>query len=231
MALWLTELGIQFRAVFADTGWEHQSTIEYVTGSLPKALGCQVEVVRSDLDMIGWIRRLGMFPSRTRRWCSDRLKRRPIRSVLDEYRSMDPISSTGVRAEESRARASMSQWERERDWYEVWRPIFLWPVSEVYAIHARHGVTLNPLYTSLGASRVGCWPCVMADLSSLALVAETDAARIDTIRELEVELGKTWFDRPIDEQVARALRHKNKNQPAPPTPCSTCACSGSCGCA
>lgn len=38
------------RAVFADTGNEHESTVEYALGYLPGALGIQVDVVKADFS-------------------------------------------------------------------------------------------------------------------------------------------------------------------------------------
>ena len=199
MALWLRELEIPAVPVFCDTGWEHPETYRYLREVLPRLIGPVVEL-RGELDMIGWIRRLRMFPSRSRHWCTDRLKLRLIRRYLRTL-GPDPVDCVGVRAEESDVRAGLSLWERERGYYEVWRPILHWPLSEVWAIHERHGCPRNPLY-DLGATRVGCWPCVWSGRADLRLVADSDPDRISLIRSLEQEIGKTLFPgRSIDAAV------------------------------
>ena len=46
MALHLKDMGIPYRAIFIDTGWEHPSTIEYVKEYLPTHIG-PIETIRS----------------------------------------------------------------------------------------------------------------------------------------------------------------------------------------
>lgn len=95
----------------------------------------------------------------------------------------------GIRRAESKARADAKDWEwSDRFDCEVWRPIASWTEEDVRAIHARHGLAMNPLY-EMGASRVGCWPCIHARKAEIALVAKTDPARIDEIEALENELN------------------------------------------
>ena len=78
----------------------------------------------------------------------------------------------------------------------------------------------------MGASRVGCWPCIHARKSEVRLVADVDPARIDAIRELEREVtakaearhaakGETFeslgFNRPTFFQAPGALRSEGKD--------------------
>ena len=44
-ALWLTDLGIPHERVFCDTGWEHPSTYDYISGPLTQKLG-EIKVLR-----------------------------------------------------------------------------------------------------------------------------------------------------------------------------------------
>jgi 3'-phosphoadenosine 5'-phosphosulfate sulfotransferase (PAPS reductase)/FAD synthetase len=69
MSLHLTELGIEHDRVFADTGWEHPRTYDYLRGELTRVLGPIVEV-RGPRGMADLIRWKGMFPSRKHRFCT-----------------------------------------------------------------------------------------------------------------------------------------------------------------
>lgn len=230
LSLWLTEQGIEHRRVFADTGWEHPWTVEYVRDYLPGIIG--------NVDMVAMIRRGGggmqslvkskkSFPPRDRRWCTTELKLRPIAEYMDE---IDPchnaISAVGIRAQESMARATLDEWEFQEGNGEVtvnrwqWRPLLRWTFDDVVAIHKRHNVVPNRLYTdpAWNSSRVGCCPCIMARKEEIATVARSWHERIDEIRKMEAAVNDdrmsrglpgnaTFFHggRPIDYVVKWAL--------------------------
>jgi 3'-phosphoadenosine 5'-phosphosulfate sulfotransferase (PAPS reductase)/FAD synthetase len=188
MSLWLTEQGIEHERVFMDTGWEHEDTYTYLRGDLTKMLGPITEI-RGDLLMADLVRRKGMFPSRTRRFCTESLKVKPIMRYIAaaQDRGLDVVNAVGIRAAESEARKRLTEWEWSESFdCDVWRPLIAWTEEMVIEIHARHGLRPNPLYLR-GASRVGCWPCIFARKNEIRNVAESDPARIDLIRALEAE--------------------------------------------
>jgi 3'-phosphoadenosine 5'-phosphosulfate sulfotransferase (PAPS reductase)/FAD synthetase len=189
LSLHLTEMGIEHDRVFMDTGWEHQVTYEYLRGELTRALGPIVEI-RAERQMADLIRHKGMFPSRQRRFCTQELKVFPMQRYLRAREDVsDLVNAVGIRREESQARARMTEWEWSDGFdCEVWRPLLSWTLDDVVAIHKRHGLRPNPLYL-LGASRVGCWPCIYARKSEIRLVAEMDPGRIDEMRALEAEIS------------------------------------------
>jgi 3'-phosphoadenosine 5'-phosphosulfate sulfotransferase (PAPS reductase)/FAD synthetase len=211
LSLWLTEQGIEHRRVFADTGWEHQSTYEYLRGPLTKALGPIDEVQGRDAGMANLVRRKGMFPSRLRRFCTEELKVKPLaeyaRRIQDEHGEI--VSAVGIRAAESEARAKLSEWEWSETFdCDVWRPLIRWSEQDVVDIHKRHGLAPNPLYLQ-GAERVGCWPCIFSRKAEIRLVARIDPTRIESIRALEGEI-----------QAASAARREAAGKPLgdnPPT--------------
>lgn len=185
MSLYLLENGIEHVRVFADTGWEHPATYEYLRGPLTKALGPIVEV-RGDRTFAELVRHKRIFPDRTKRFCTDLLKVKPIKAYID---SLDAyvVNAIGVRREESHSRRNVPDWEESRSLdVQVWRPIAAWTRDDVIEIHRRHGLSPNPLY-ALGAHRVGCWPCIHARQEEIVLVADTDPSRIDEIRALETD--------------------------------------------
>jgi 3'-phosphoadenosine 5'-phosphosulfate sulfotransferase (PAPS reductase)/FAD synthetase len=187
LSLWLTELGLEHRRVFANTQWEAQETYDYLRGPLTAALG-PIDEVSGPRGFEELAIHKGMFPSRLKRFCTTELKVRPIQCYIKALDD-DLVSAVGIRANESAPRAKMTRWE----WSEsfdcwVWRPLLTWTLDDVIAIHKRHGLLPNPLYLK-GASRVGCWPCINSRKSEIALVADTDPARIDQIRALEQRVG------------------------------------------
>jgi len=203
-ALFLRELGIPFDAVFLDTGWEARETYDYLRGPLTEALGPirwlraevelppEKEVYALELEgmlghysaMVRTCLKKIMLPARQVRWCTQSTKVEPMHRWLDGL-DEDVVSVVGIRADESEARKSMTEWE----WSDkldrwTWRPIIAWTLDDVIAIHARHGIAPNPLYLK-GASRVGCWPCIFARKSEIRFLADHDPNRLAVIRRLE----------------------------------------------
>src|SRR3990167_960599 len=169
MSLWLTEQRIEHRRVFLDTGWEHPATYEYLRGPLTAALG-PIEEVRAQRGIVETIRRRGMFPSRTRRFCTQEFKVFPARDYFKARfldRGVEIVNAVGIRGTESEARSRLFEWEYEPTFgCEVWRPLIAWTEQDVIDMHRRHGLAPNPLYLQ-GARRVGCWPCIYASKDEL----------------------------------------------------------------
>lgn len=185
-SLYLRELGIEHDRVFADTGWEHPLTYEYLRGPLTAKLG-PIHEVRSAESFEQLVRKKGIFPDRTKRFCTTLLKVQPIEAFIASF-DEEIVNAVGIRRDESRARSNAAEWEWSKSLdCEVWRPIASWSIDDVKAIHKRHGLAPNPLY-AMGASRVGCWPCIHARKSEILLVAETDPERIALIRTIEQEV-------------------------------------------
>lgn len=192
LSLWLREQGIEHERVFADTGWEHADTYEYLRGPLTRVLG-PIHEVRAERQMVDLVRHKGMFPSRLRRWCTDELKVNPLHGYMRqraETTGREVVNAVGIRAEESAIRAKMLRWDGYRDargFVSIWRPILTLSEQDVIDLHKRHGLPPNPLYLR-GASRVGCWPCIFARKAEVRMLANVDPARIDEIEALEHEI-------------------------------------------
>jgi len=191
MSLWLLEQGIEHDRVFLDTGWEHPCTYDYLRGPLAEAIG-QIIELRAPLVFADLCRKKGMFPCRTKRFCTQLLKVFPMQAYLNDLveQGHDLINAVGIRHGESQARSRLTEWEWSNGFdCEVWRPLIEWSEQDVIDCHTRHGLVPNPLYLR-GHSRVGCYPCVFASKRELRLIAEHDPWRIDEIRELEAEVKK-----------------------------------------
>ena len=194
--------------VCADTGWEALEWYKWMQ-RLPVLLGASVRMVSHVVEgltademaaaeeieaalgispsaMVRLMLQRALFPSRFMRFCTDELKAKAMQEWLEEQGMDDAVRVTGVRAEESRARAAYPpvEWMRSaKQWH--WRPILRWKLADVLAIHQRHGIPLCPLY-GRGVSRVGCWPCIPAsNKAELRILVETDARRARAIELLE----------------------------------------------
>lgn len=219
MSLHLRDLGIEHDRVFLDTGWEHPKTYEYLADDLPRALG-PITTVRGAKQMEDLIRAKMMFPSRTRRFCTEELKVFPMQAYLKQRVAdgEDLINAVGIRHAESQQRAQLAEWEWSDGFdCEVWRPLIEWTEQDVIDIHRRHGLKPNPLYL-MGASRVGCWPCIYARKAEIRLIAEIDPDRIDRLRVLETEIADgararydrdrtKWLTEPDAEPPTNTAKH------------------------
>lgn len=192
---WLHDRGIAFTPVFCDTGWEHPLTYAYVEEINRTLLGGRLVVLRAE-DYAGGMRELvarkGRVPSPTMRFCTERLKVRPMIAWLAGLEDAVTLYQ-GIRAEESAARATLP----ERQWsddYDCWivRPLLRWSAADVFALLERHGVAANPLYR-LGAARVGCFPCVLVGHRELKRLTATCPEVWERIGELERLSGRSFF--------------------------------------
>lgn len=190
MSLFLTELGIEHDRVFCDTGWEHPDTYAYLRGPLTDKLGPIIEL-QPKRKMVELVKSKGMFPSSFRRFCTQELKVFPLAKHINDRmdHGEDIVNAVGIRAAESESRSKMPEWEWQDGFdCEVWRPLLRWTEQDVIDIHTRHGLRPNPLYLR-GASRVGCYPCILSRKDEIRRLAETDPWRIDEIRQLEEEVA------------------------------------------
>lgn len=207
MCLWLREQGIPHSRVFADTGWEAPETYAYLD-ELRDFLG-PIRTVRNEKlwenarpgegGMVELIRQKQMFPSRTRRFCTEKLKLAPLKLHMEALADdMPVINSIGIRAAESQARSKLTEWEWNDDfdcW--VWRPLIAWTEADVIEIHTRNQLRPNPLYLR-GSKRVGCYPCIFSNKEEIAALPESIVAdRIAPIeRELTSDAERRGVERP-----------------------------------
>lgn len=154
--------------------------------------------------MVTLIRRKQMFPSRTRRFCTEQLKLVPLKAHMSRLADDTPvINAIGIRAAESQARSKLTEWEWNDDfdcW--TWRPLIAWSEQDVIDIHTRHGLAPNPLYLR-GAQRVGCYPCIYARKAEIAALPQSV---IDRLSPLEHELTADAIARGV-ERPERAFFH------------------------
>jgi 3'-phosphoadenosine 5'-phosphosulfate sulfotransferase (PAPS reductase)/FAD synthetase len=169
LVLWAREFLQEFTAVFCDTGWEHPLTYAYVEQINSMCLDGALQYLRSEVyeDFLECCVANSMFPTGAARFCTRDLKIQPLQAFI-EAQDDEVTIYQGIRADESekRARACDVEYCNEAGGYAIHRPLLLWTAQQVFAWLAAHGIEPNPLYR-MGLSRVGCWPCVLANLRDM----------------------------------------------------------------
>jgi len=197
LMLALREAGVEFRAVFADTGWEAPETYAYLD-MLRERIG-PIDVVKPKRDMVESIRHRTSPPTRMARWCTSELKLKPLRAYHDALcvDGVETVSVMGIRADESASRAKMPVFDDDEQWGGyVWRPLLTWSIGDVIAIHRRHDVPMNPLYHQ-GAERVGCYPCIFSRKEEIRLLPEWRIAEIEALEsEMATERARRNAETP-----------------------------------
>lgn len=203
--------GKDFLPVFADTGHEHPVTLNYVRNLHHMTAGPEVQTVRANfekpllrkgydktgytfLDMMLW---KGRAPSSKAQFCTEHLKLWPIKFWLQNNYPEDQyewVMHTGIRAGESNRRSKMQPFSYNDffDCITVLPMLYNDEGSEFDYLKDR-GIPPNPLY-ALGYGRVGCFPCIHANKTELALLPDWAWERLEVY---EKALGRSWFSSGI----------------------------------
>lgn len=200
----------KIEAVFCDTGWEHPETYQHIR-NVCQLLNVKLTIIRN--EKVGsfqeMCRHMKCFPVASRRVCTAMLK---IQPMIDWVISQDDnfILIQGIRGKESASRARMEsecsyfkeyfnadkgvrlyrktavlKWCKTHD-ASVMRPIFEWTAQQVIDYILDNGQQPNPLYKR-GASRVGCFPCIMSRKGEIRVLSK-DKAMADRLIQLEKEV-------------------------------------------
>jgi len=195
--LWLREQQIPFVAVYCDTGWEHPKTVAYIEEINQTLLGGKLITLKSVKydGMVHLIQVKKRNASAKARFCTEELKSKPMIAWVAEQEDEVTIYQ-GIRAQESASRARMlpQVWDDGYDAF-VSRPILSWSVEDVFAMHKKYQVPVNPLY-KMGHARVGCFPCVMVNQSQLRILSEQSPEVWDRIEEISRAAGGKSFFSP-----------------------------------
>lgn len=190
--LWMVhESGVprhKIDATFADTGNEHDHTYAHI--ELLSRTVFPIQTLKPALGFFDLARKKRIFPSNSRRYCTEHLKIVPasqhITGLLAAAKKV--VSVSGVRASESEKRKNLEEWDYSGALMTIqWRPLIRWTLADVLAIHRKYDVPLNPLY-GMGAERVGCFPCIYSRKREIRLVAQAAPEKIEFIRRAEKEI-------------------------------------------
>tara|TARA_R110000803_G_scaffold166755_6_gene230053 strand:- start:2916 stop:3740 length:825 start_codon:yes stop_codon:yes gene_type:complete len=158
--------------------------------------------------------------SSSQRYCTSDMKRDPIhkfiRQTMKARGSKLAVNVTGMRAEESSARAKLSEWDTcsrlctaGRTVYE-WRPIHAWTIDMVFTAIERAGQTAHPAYYGDnisekaprgGNERLSCVFCMMASSNDLRNGARANPELAREYVQMERDTGYTMFHKKSLESV------------------------------
>ena len=200
----------KIEVVFCDTGWEHPITYQHIN-NVCLLLGVKLLVIRNEKisSFQGLCKRMKCFPVASRRACTAMLKIQPMIDFIIN-RDENFIIIQGIRAKESESRAAMNpecsffkeyfeiekgkrvyrkravlEWCKTHD-ASILRPVFYWTGQEVIDYILENGQRPNPLY-SKGATRVGCFPCIMSRKSEIKALSKDEQMKLRLI-SLEKEV-------------------------------------------
>lgn len=202
----------QIVVVHADLGEIEWSGVqEHINNNVAH----QVNVVRaiwkdgSEKTLLGMVERrfenrpdAPSWPSSAQRFCTSDLKRDPIHKFIRNDMKARGVSiginCTGLRAEESSARAKKTDFEinkrlsnNTRTVYE-WLPIHAWSTAEVFDRIAAAGQ--RPFWAyELGNERLSCVFCIMGSRNDIANGAAQRPELLAKYAELEARTGYTMF--------------------------------------
>jgi 3'-phosphoadenosine 5'-phosphosulfate sulfotransferase (PAPS reductase)/FAD synthetase len=131
------------------------------------------------------------------RFCTSELKVAVIcRELVQRFPGRSIVSVTGVRREESAARARALVWNRQPRLESAtrhtrgfdWRPVLDWTRADVFARLVELGRPLHAAYATYGSSRVSCAFCILSSQADLhaATTAPANAAVYRELVALEV---------------------------------------------
>lgn len=127
------------------------------------------------------------------RFCTSELKTQLIGAALRKrFKGQTYINVTGVRRQESAARAKGSIASLDGKGLWTWRPISDWSIDEVFAYIAASGLALHEAYTKFGMSRVSCRFCIMSNVQDLVNAANDPAGVPIYRRMVDLETLSTF---------------------------------------
>lgn len=128
------------------------------------------------------------------RFCTSELKTHVITAELKRrFPGEVVINVTGVRADESAARAKQPVASFDKDGHFLtWRPILHWNVDEVFAAIDGNGLHPHPAYRMFGMSRVSCRFCIMSNLADLTAASAQPEAHDLYRRMVALECESTF---------------------------------------
>lgn len=227
------------QAVFCDTGWENPLTYQHIKETTNKLNVELITLKSNKYDgFVDMAVQKKRFPSTRARFCTEELKSKPaIDYVLSLNDNV--IAIQGIRKDESFSRSKMESQctyfkfyfqpygtdKKGRPRYHTYRskeikqycktfnadierPIFNWTGQQTIDYIIESGQQPNPLY-SMGFSRVGCFPCIMARHHEVLQIALNFPNEWERIELAEQETKTSLF--PPDYIPKWAQTGKDKN--------------------
>lgn len=138
---------VKFQAYFNRTSVDPLVLIRFIKENFPDTVH-----LRPKLTMFQLIVKKKMLPTRMRKFCCEHLK---------HYAGKGRFVVTGIRAEESHARAdrNMVEGDKYNEGKKYIHPIFYWNELDVWEHIDRYRLPVCPLYDDEDCTRIGCVGC------------------------------------------------------------------------
>uniref|UniRef100_A0A6M3LVY5 Putative phosphoadenosine phosphosulfate n=1 Tax=viral metagenome TaxID=1070528 RepID=A0A6M3LVY5_9ZZZZ len=143
--------GVKHQAYYSATGIDPPEVVKFINTNYPYVIHKRPNH-KGIKSFYGMIPVIG-YPTNFARWCCDKLKKDPTRSIPLPNRIM------GIRAEESSNRAKrgqISHFKKMKQW--LYKPIFYWLEWEVWDYIEANNLPFPSMYDE-GFSRIGCVIC------------------------------------------------------------------------
>jgi|TARA_R100000081_G_C4778531_1_gene150063 3'-phosphoadenosine 5'-phosphosulfate sulfotransferase (PAPS reductase)/FAD synthetase len=197
--------------IHCNTGWDHPKTYEYLDYMQEKS-GIEIQHTKYEEaeTMPDLIRRMKMFPTRNTRFCTSRYKETATTRWYKKngfWESRKGQVWLGIRSDESHQRrkkygsidsTDIHNYLDVFSWLpksmgknlELRFPVIDWDTQDCFDHIKDYGWKHNPLYDE-GASRVGCYPCLLSNKKKQREEFNTEFGRtqLKFIKDLEKELG------------------------------------------
>ena len=182
--------------VAARIGWDLQVTRRKAGGLMERWESRWASSVRRYLAL-ECVKVILPWSTPSMRFCTSETKADPIASTLKKtWGNKAPIISvTGIRAEESPARAKRpvsSPNAKLPKGSMDWNPIIKWTKAEVFAAISEAGLELHEAYTKFGSSRVSCVFCIMGAQADLRAALSDPRNREIYERMCELEIKSAF---------------------------------------
>jgi 3'-phosphoadenosine 5'-phosphosulfate sulfotransferase (PAPS reductase)/FAD synthetase len=127
------------------------------------------------------------------RFCTSELKTHIIRAELRRrFKGQHYINVTGIRRDESAARAKAATSDIDADGNANWRPILDWKQTEVFACIAEADLQPHEAYTKFGMSRVSCRFCIMSSAADIVAATAVPESQDLYCRMVDLEISSTF---------------------------------------
>ena len=230
-------------AVYADTGFEHVKPVSAETWARQRceAMGVEFHVVRNpNKTYLQMVERRGKFPSSSTRQCTSDLKRGPVETWIRQATKSGLltekviVSCSGIRAQESPARAKRNPLSRNKRLSVAdrivwdWMPIFRESLADVLRWHWTTGTPLHPVYvpeyhadgTKGGyLRRFSCRVCIFATRADIHAIYHNDREAFDLVSELEQRIGFTMRNGESLVQILSVPLTESKQYGSEEAPC------------
>lgn len=182
---------------YQDTGAEYLETENNVK-RIAEMVDLPLVILRREENFFDMVKRFG-WPMPNTRYCTQKLKKDMVRHYVASHRAdfgEELIIVTGLRGEESLARAKLGEWAiddhltTKNQTVKFWAPCLHMTTNEIKERIKAEGLPLHPCYEF--APRCNCWLCIFAHPNVVRVYAEMHPDSYEQACLIEEEIKHKW---------------------------------------